>query len=130
MAGRATKRAPRRPSPRAARPAKREEIKAVTPSGIRILNCIPSRETENDWRIDNAIAAGMVAVTPIPASKDFREKWWIINNQYSTGSCVGWATADSVLRWHFVKAGRLATKPLLSPRSIWMAAKEIGRAHV
>jgi hypothetical protein len=83
-----------------------------------------SPETENDSRIDNAIAAGMVAVTPIPASKDFREKWWIINNQYSTGSCVGWATADSVLRWHFVKAGRLATKPLLSPRSIWMAAKE------
>jgi hypothetical protein len=37
---------------------------------------------------------------------------------------VGWATADSVLRWHFVKAGRLTPKQLLSPRFIWMAAKE------
>ena len=53
-----------------------------------------------------------------------RKKWWAINDQGTTGSCVGWATADSVLRWHFVKAGRLTLKPLLSPRFIWMAAKE------
>jgi len=37
---------------------------------------------------------------------------------------VGWATADSVLRWHFVKANRLPSDQLLSPRFIWMAAKE------
>jgi hypothetical protein len=29
-----------------------------------------------------------------------------------------------VLRWHFVKANRLTAKELLSPRYIWMAAKE------
>jgi hypothetical protein len=33
-------------------------------------------------------------------------------------------TADSVLRWHFVKAGRLKPSDLLSPPFIRMAAKE------
>ncbi len=31
---------------------------------------------------------------------------------------------NSVLRWHFAKAGRLTIKQLLSPRFIWMAAME------
>ena len=91
----------------------------------RILNCVPSRETERDWRIENAVGAGLMAARPlIPPSKDLREAWWKIGNQGSTGSCVGWATADSVLRWHFVKANRLGKAELLSPRFIWMASKE------
>src|SRR5207237_2761224 len=44
--------------------------------------------------------------------------------QGSTGSCVGWATADSLLRWHFVKSGELGEDEHLSVRFIWMAAKE------
>jgi hypothetical protein len=90
----------------------------------RILNCLPSKGTENDWRIENALEAGMLAAAPIPKSKDLREKWWAIGNQLNTGSCVGWATADSVLRWHFVKAGRIKQTDLLSMRFIWMGAKE------
>ena len=90
----------------------------------RILNCVPSLDTEKDWHFDNALAAGIVAPVAIPQSKDLRERWWVINDQGQTGSCVGWATADSVLRWHFVKAGRLTPTELLSPRFIWMAAKE------
>jgi Papain family cysteine protease len=90
----------------------------------RILNCIPSRDTENDWSFDTALAAGLAGAAAIPEEKDLRAHWWSINDQGSTGSCVGWATADSVLRWHFVKAGRLQTGELLSPRFIWMAAKE------
>ena len=91
----------------------------------RILNCIPSRETERDWRIENAVGAKLMAAKPvIPPSKDLRENWWKIGNQESTGSCVGWATADSVLRWHFVKANWLPEDRLLSPRFIWMASKE------
>jgi C1A family cysteine protease len=91
----------------------------------RILNCIPSRETERDWRIENAVGAKLMAARPaIPPSKDLREDWWKIGNQESTGSCVGWATADSVLRWHFVKANWLPKNRLLSPRFIWMASKE------
>lgn len=91
----------------------------------RILNCNPSRNIERDWQFDHAAAAGLLAApAAIPASKDLREAWWKINNQGSTGSCVGWGTADGVLRWHFVKANRLPKDQLLSPRFIWMASKE------
>jgi hypothetical protein len=91
----------------------------------RILNVLPSKKPEQDWGFENAADAGVLgAPTAIPGSKDLREPWWKINDQGSTGSCVGWATADSVLRWHFVKTGRLKTDELLSPRFIWMAAKE------
>src|SRR5689334_4773711 len=91
----------------------------------RILNCLPSQETEKDWHIQDAIDGGaLTAVAAPPASKDLRESWWKIGDQGSTGSCVGWATADSVLRWHYVKANRLSQTQLLSVRFIWMAAKE------
>lgn len=91
----------------------------------RILNCVPSQETENDWTMGNAREAGVLAAAaPIPSSVDLREPWWKIGDQKSTGSCVGWATADSVLRWHFVNVGCLDKDLRLSPRFIWMAAKE------
>lgn len=91
----------------------------------RILNCIPSRDIDRDWRFEHAIDAGVLeAVAALPPSKDLREAWWKIGDQGSTGSCVGWATADSVVRWHFVKAGRLAQDQRLAVRFIWMASKE------
>jgi Papain family cysteine protease len=91
----------------------------------RILNCVPSRETERDWRLEHAEDAGVLdAAARIPAEKDLRETWWRIPDQGSTGSCVGWAAADGVLRWHFVKERRLARDERLSPRFIWMASKE------
>ena len=91
----------------------------------RILNCLPSRQPERDWGFEHAVGAGLLAAPrALPSSKDLREPWWKINDQKDTGSCVGWATADSVIRWHFVKAGKLPKDQLLSPRFIWMAAKE------
>lgn len=91
----------------------------------RILNCIPSPEREDDWRIDTAEDAGLVAAAPrIPPRKDLRATWWRIQDQGSTGSCVGWASADAVLRWHFVKTNRIAQNELISPRFQWLAAKE------
>jgi Papain family cysteine protease len=93
----------------------------------RILNVEPSRDTERDWRMEHARDAGALPRTraAIPSSKDLREPaWWKIGDQGATGSCVGWATGDSVLRWHFVKAGRMAQDHRLSPRFIWMASKE------
>ncbi len=92
----------------------------------RILNCIPSRNTEKDWHFEHASEAGLLAAAPavIPKSKDLREPWWTIGDQKETGSCVGWGTAEGVLRWHFVKAHRLANDKPLSVRYIWMAAKE------
>jgi hypothetical protein len=90
----------------------------------RILNCIPSRKTETDWRAEHADAAGVLATAAIPSSKYLRQTWWKINDQGHTGSCVGWASADSVIRWHMVKANRLGKNELLSPRFEWMASKE------
>jgi hypothetical protein len=91
----------------------------------RILNCIPSKNTENDWTFEHAAEAGIMSAAPaIPSSKDLREAWWSIGDQLNTGSCVGWAAADAVLRWHFVKANRLPKDKKLSVRYVWMAAKE------
>jgi len=117
---RARKPAPK-PAPKAKRPAKR----APKRQPKRILNCIPSQEREDDWRIDTAEDAGVVASAPrIPVRKDLRAFWWRVQDQGSTGSCVGWACADAVLRWHFVKTNRIGRNELLSPRFQWLAAKE------
>ncbi|RZI42843.1 hypothetical protein EGT07_12755 [Herbaspirillum sp. HC18] len=106
-------------------PTEKKYPEHEVPVHKRILNVIPSRDTENDWRIEHATEAGILeAAPPIPSSVDLREPWWKIGDQGATGSCVGWATADSLLRWHFVKAGRLDRNRLLSQRFIWMAAKE------
>jgi len=93
----------------------------------RILNCEPSPDADNDWRLHNADEAGLLAAAPaaVPTSKDLRDdSWWRVGDQRATGSCVGWATGDSVLRWHFVTADRLDRGQRLSPRFLWMAAKE------
>ena len=91
----------------------------------RILNVLPSPNQEQDWSFEQARGAGVAeAAPPVPAQKDLRSAWWKVGDQGSSGSCVGWATADAVLRWHFVKAKRLAEADRLSPRFQWMAAKE------
>lgn len=91
----------------------------------RILNCKPSRDTEQDWGVDHARRSRVVAAAaPVPAAKDLREPWWRVGDQGATGSCVGWALADGVLRWHFVKSQRLLESQPLSPRYMWMASKE------
>lgn len=89
-----------------------------------ILNCVPSQETQHDWTFRDASSVGLAAAAPPPPSKDLREKWWDVGNQEQTGSCVGWASGEGVLRWHLVKAGRLAPTEHLSVRYLWMAAKE------
>ena len=90
-----------------------------------ICNVEPSKGTENDWQLSDSIEAGTIgAPAALPKSVDMRAAWWAINSQEDTGSCVGWATADGVVRWHMVKAGRIGQKVLLSPRHVWMASKE------
>lgn len=92
----------------------------------RILNCLPSNNMENDWTIDTSVDSGILrADSAIPENKDLREQWWKIGDQLTTGSCVGWATGDSVLRWHFVKERDFSSDKQLSVRYIWMASKEI-----
>src|SRR5688500_9527692 len=91
----------------------------------RICNIVPSRGTERDWSYPDAIAGGALAAPAAPpASVGLRAAWWAINDQEDTGSCVGWATADGVVRYQMVKAGRLSNNELLSPRFVWMASKE------
>ncbi len=90
-----------------------------------ICNVVPSRGTDNDWQLIDSIEAGTIgAPAALPTSVDLRATWWAINSQENTGSCVGWATADGVVRWHMAKAGRIGQKQLLSPRHVWMASKE------
>jgi len=92
----------------------------------RICNLVPSTGTERDWQFEDAIAAGALgAVAALPPSVDLRQSWWKVGDQRTTGSCVGWATADGVARYHMVKASKLAKTELLSPRFIWMASKEL-----
>ena len=112
---------------RVARPRTTKPKTVRSPKRVkRILNVEPSRDTERDWRMENAEGAGVVGdeAARIPATKDLREAWWKVADQGTTGSCVGWSSADGVLRWHFVKAGQLRNDELLSPRFIWMASKE------
>jgi hypothetical protein len=98
-----------------------------SPSTPRILNCLPSPKRERDWGISAATGARAVTARSArrPTSVDLRDdKWWPISNQEATGSCVGWAVADGVLRWHFTTAGRIEKGDELSVRYLWMAAKE------
>lgn len=91
----------------------------------RICNLVPSRGTENDWRFGDAVGAGALgAAAALPASIDLRQPWWKVGNQGKTGSCVGWASADGVVRYHMVAANKLAKNEQLSPRYVWMASKE------
>ena len=90
----------------------------------RILNCIPSSGVETDWSSRTALEAGMLAATAPPPSVDHRADWWPIADQGQTGSCVGWASADSVIRWQMVKAGQLDRNEMLSVRQLWVSAKE------
>jgi C1A family cysteine protease len=91
----------------------------------RVLNCTPSRRTEDDWRVADGARAGVVDEAPVvPPRTDLRTGWWKIGDQKDTGSCVGWACVDSVVRWHLVEAARIRDEQRLSVRFAWMAAKE------
>ena len=95
-----------------------------------ILNCLSSPKPEKNWTIQTAVAAGLhtaksrSAKADAAAKVDLRAAWWKVGDQGNTGSCVGWGSAEGVLRWHFVKAGKLAKTEMLSPRYLWMASKE------
>jgi hypothetical protein len=90
-----------------------------------ILNCSPSVKPEDDWTFGDAVEAGVVDLVKIqPKTRDLRARWWTIDNQGSSGACVGYATAYGVLRYHYVVTGRLKKRERPSARFIWMANKE------
>lgn len=91
----------------------------------RICNLVPSKGTETDWEFEAAVGSGALAArAALPTKVDLRKSWWKIGDQEDTGSCVGWATAEGVVRYHMVEAGKLRTNVPLSPRFVWMASKE------
>ncbi|UCC97678.1 MAG: C1 family peptidase [Phycisphaerales bacterium] len=91
----------------------------------RILNCVPSLKQEEDWTIETAREAKLLPARLLrPARRDLRASWWKIRNQRQTGACVGFGSADGVLRWHYVQANLIARAQETSPRFIWMANKE------
>lgn len=90
-----------------------------------ILNCRESAKTETDWQFGDAVDASVVKdVTTAPDRKDLRRDWWNIRHQHKTGACVGFATADGVLRWLYTQKKMIKKTDLPSPRFIWMANKE------
>jgi C1A family cysteine protease len=114
----ATKKAPSKKAP------KRSVAKSDRNEAF-ICNVVPSARTETDWRYEDSVNSGAItAVAALPRSVDLRAPWWTINDQQRTGSCVGWATADGVVRHHMVAAGKIAERQMLSPRHVWMASKE------
>jgi hypothetical protein len=91
----------------------------------RILNVRPSPSREEDHTPAAAAAAGHLQSGEPPERLDLRAPWYAVGDQGRTGSCVGWALADSVMWRQLVRAGRLAEQDRLSPRFMWMAAKEM-----
>lgn len=104
-----------------------------------VLNCDHSRNTETDWSFGDAVAAQSEAQSiPTmppglfgadlsklpPARTDLRRDWWTIRDQGKNGACVGFATADGVLRRQYTKKGLMKKTERPSPRFIWMANKE------
>ena len=91
----------------------------------RVLNVGPSPAREDDHTPDAAEAAGHLRALDPPERVDLRAPWYSVHDQGKTGSCVGWALADSVMYRQLVAARRLAQGERLSPRFMWMAAKEM-----
>ena len=91
----------------------------------RVLNVRPSPARADDHSPAVAEANGHLRAVDPPERVDLRAPWWRVRDQGKTGSCVGWALADSVLWRQLVRAGRLAEEDRLSPRFMWMAAKEM-----
>lgn len=91
-----------------------------------IKNCVKSRDKQDDWGMDKAKKMGYLPKKiKIPATVDLRADWWKVSNQGITGSCVGWATADSLLRYHFTKAKKIKKGEHMSVRFTWMSSKEM-----
>ena len=91
----------------------------------RVLNVRPSPARGDDHTPEAAAGAGHLRAIDPPERVDLRAPWYTVRDQGKTGSCVGWALADSVMWRQMVRAGRLAEAERLSPRFMWMAAKEM-----
>jgi hypothetical protein len=99
-------------------------MKAKIAGVDRLLNVELSPDPTRDYP---ARKDGKLADKPAPEAVDLRERrpWFKVQDQEQTGSCVGFALADTVMRWQLVEQQRLPERERLSARFIWMASKEI-----
>jgi papain like protease len=88
------------------------------------LGPIPDARRSKGTGTDYGVAEAHLGDATLPDAVDLRRPWHPIADQGETASCVGWAVADSCLRWHLVEAGRLDPAQRLSARYVWMSAKE------
>ncbi|MEP3329690.1 C1 family peptidase [Sedimentitalea sp.] len=103
-----------------------EGSEAVTKANKFVLNCLPSKDTGDDWTTDDAMSAEFLCCDGDPPPEiDLRRDWWPVGDQKKSGACVGFAAADGLLRWHYVQEGMISEDEKVSPRFIWMATKEI-----
>jgi hypothetical protein len=91
----------------------------------RVLNVGPSPDRGDDHTPDAAEEAGHLRPVDPPEEVSLRAPWYTVGEQGKTGSCVGWALADSLMWRQLVAAKRLTEDQRLSPRFMWMAAKEM-----
>jgi len=91
----------------------------------RVFSCIRSvvRPDEVVFGADSTTRSLGIAAG-IPNEIDHRRDWWTVGDQKQTGSCVGWAVGDGLVRWHLTSKNRLPQQSRLSVRYFWMAAKE------
>jgi C1A family cysteine protease len=91
---------------------------------VRICNMKPSSDPDKDFTIVQAFAAAGQDLSAAPPSRvDLREDWWAVKDQGSTGACAGFSSS-SLVEYCFTKTKRIKAGETVSPRPIWMAAKE------
>src|SRR5947209_7030746 len=90
----------------------------------RILNCIPSRDTQNDWTIATARGAGLLAAPNNSREQRLTRKLVAAWRSKFKRSLHRLGDGRWFSSMAFREAGRLVKIQLLSPRFIWMAAKE------
>ena len=77
-----------------------EEVRSEPDSTTSSATSCRRRGPSNDWQFADSIAAGFDRRCRPRClhQSTCGPPWWTINNQENTGSCVGWATADGVVR--------------------------------
>lgn len=103
-----------------------DTVKVIHSAGEeRILNCVESDPTMSYEQL--AVSFEVGEIQPEWADgKTYQDPNWPVSNQGKTGSCVGWAVADSFLRWYFAnETNKTSLSDKFSPRYVWMASKEI-----
>lgn len=98
-------------------------------TGSFVLNCVPSKNRDRIWSHEAALQADVVrriSGSDLPPICDLRHPdLWPVRHQGETSACVGFATADGLLRYHYAQRGLTRSLEVMpSPRFIWMADKE------